>query len=90
MRRKSVLLQELARGARPAHCSQHRQVTRVVDCPRNLIQPRPVVLGKRTGNDAPIPSPKFPVREAPLASVARGFLSPSIRNKTLNGAVAEC
>ena len=64
MRRKRVPLQELARGARPAHCSQHRQVTRVVDCPRNLIQPRPVVLGKRTGNDAPIPSPKFPVRAA--------------------------
>jgi hypothetical protein len=33
-------------------------------------------LRKWTGNNAPAPSPKFPVREAPLASVERGFLFP--------------
>jgi hypothetical protein len=38
----------------------------------------------------PIPAPKFPVREAPLPSVARGFLLPPIRNKALNGATAGC
>jgi hypothetical protein len=38
----------------------------------------------------PSPSPEFPVREAPLTSVARGFLLPPIRNKAVNGAAAGC
>ena len=57
------------------------QAARVVDCPRNLIQPSPLshlVDGKRRH-----PSRKFPVREAPLASVKRGFLFPPIRNRAL-------
>jgi hypothetical protein len=72
-----------------------RIAANIAKLPESLTAPEPnparaVVLGKWTGNDAPIPSPKFPVREAPLASVARGFLLPPIRNKTLNGAAAEC
>jgi hypothetical protein len=59
----------------------------LLTCPRNLIQPAPLsrVSGQET--TPPIPSPKFPVREAPLAPVARGFLLllPPIRNKALNG-----
>jgi hypothetical protein len=60
----------------------------LLTCPRNLIQPAPLsrVSGQET--TPPIPSPKFPVREAPLAPVARGFLLPPIRNKALNGATA--
>jgi hypothetical protein len=72
-----------------------RIAANIAKLPELLTAPEPnparaVVLGKWTGNDAPIPSPKFPVREAPLVSVARGFLLPPIRNKTLNGAAAEC
>ena len=61
------------------------QLERAADC-KNALG---TCQGQR-GPYAPIPSPKFPVREAPLASVARGFLLPPIRNKALNGAAAGC
>ena len=74
----------------PAHCRQHRQAPGVVDCPPEPNPARAVVCLSGRETTPPIPSPKFPVREAPLASVERGFLLPPIRNKALNGAAAEC
>jgi hypothetical protein len=45
----------------------------LLTCPRNLIQPAPLsrVSGQET--TPPIPSPKFPVREAPLAPRRAGL-----------------
>jgi hypothetical protein len=53
----------------------------LLTCRRNQSSPRPLCRVSGQETTPPIPSPKFPVREAPQASVARGFLLPPIRNK---------
>jgi hypothetical protein len=70
--------------------ANHRQAARVVDRPRNLIQPAELCWVSGHETTPPSPHPSFLSREAPLPSVARGFLLPPIRNKPLNGAAAGC